>query len=221
MGISPALLIAAGDKGGAVVQIETRTGPRGGLSLVLDVLAQPADAFRYMAQRRYLLLGLAVYTLSQVPLNLAPSLPFTADLGGLRETAPPTVGSVVGDSIFNIIGLIVAAVPMHIIARLFGGQNSYRQLLQAMGFAALPTLLVAPFAVVAHLADLPLIYLLALVVALAWSLGLTVIALRETYGFGTGRAVAVLAVDLIVTLSVIFGLGVLLSLLTLGVLRGI
>ncbi|MFO7311160.1 MAG: Yip1 family protein [Bacillota bacterium] len=198
------------------MEIETRTEARGGVSLMLDVLTQPAEAFRYLAQHNHLGLALIVYAVSQLPLNFTPPLPFSADIGDLATAPPATVRSVLVDAIYHIIGLFIFAAPLHLVARLLGGHGRYGQILQAMGLASLPAVFVAPFAVVAHLAELPFVYFLAVLAAVAWSLWLTVVAIRETYKFSTGRAVAALALDVAAFVVVIFVLGVLLSLALLA-----
>ena len=193
------------------MQIETRAEARGSVSLVLDVLTQPVEAFRYLTRHKRLGLALVVYAVSQLPLNFAPPLPLWADLGGLAAPPPATVSSVLVYSIHNIIGLFIAVVPLHLIARLLGGNGRYRQILQAMGLASLPAVFVAPFAVVAHLAEFPFVHFLSVAAALAWSLWLRVVAIRETYAFGTGRAVAALVLNLAVFVVVTVVQRVLLS----------
>lgn len=167
------------------MQTHVHSERRGDLVLVLDVLAQPAKAFRYLSRHSHIGLALLVYVLSHLPASLAP--PWLPG-GGSIGAATPALAAVARDIVANLAELLVGALLLHVAATIVGGRNGYGKILQAEAFSALPLLLTAPFAALAHLIGAPALFGVPLVAAVAWSVGLTVIGIRETYRFTTGRA---------------------------------
>ena len=94
-----------------------------------------------------------------------------------------------------VIGLVVSALIsglFHVVSRMMGGAGTFAGMFAAYAFASLPGAVLIPAAV------FPIIFgsvggrleLLVLVTVLFWSAILTVVAVRENYGFTTARAVA-------------------------------
>lgn len=188
---------------------------RSGMSLVLDVLTEPADAFRYLAQHRRLGLALVVYVISLLPTAYGPSLDVADDLTLLFQ--PEASGLMLGlqSSISNVLLLFVSAALLHLVARLLGGRGRYAQIVQAEGMAALPMLLVAPFTVLANMGVLPFLYHVAVLAAMVWSVVLSVVAIRETYGFTTGRAIAALVLQAVAAVVLAVGVALVIGLLAI------
>ena len=94
-----------------------------------------------------------------------------------------------------VLGLIVAALfsgLFHVVSRMLGGTGAFAGMFAAYAFASLPGAVLIPAAV------LPIIFgsvgerleTLVLVIVFGWSAILTVVAVRENYGFTTARSVA-------------------------------
>ncbi|HEY8417703.1 MAG TPA: YIP1 family protein, partial [Limnochordales bacterium] len=131
---------------------QPRPESRSVLTLALDVLTQPVDAFRYLAQHSHMGLGLLVYVVSQLPASLAPEWAWD---GPPVAAATPGLAGVALGAISNLAELLVGALVLHGAATLLGGRNGYSKILQAEAFSALPLLLTAPFAALAHAAGAP------------------------------------------------------------------
>lgn len=169
-------------------------------TLLGDVIQTPVKAFAYLGLHRAERIGLAVivYVFSQIPSNW-----FRNPLG-MPADAP--LGRIAGNIITSLIGLAVGVAFLHLFARILGGRNKYLKLFQALGFAALPNLLAAPFL----LLDPSLaVGGLALSASGIWSFVLGVIAVREVYGFSTARALGAVFLPVIVTIALGIGLAAL------------
>lgn|SRR5690606_1960309 len=198
---------------GNALSMPTHSERRGGLGLILDVLAQPAAAYRYLAHHSHVGLALVAYVIAQLPATLAPPWYLDPELG---TPAPVGGRDVIGASIFSLMGLFVSTLLLHGIAWLLGGRNAYGRILQAQALAALPLLFTAPFAVLSHGADMPLVYAAATAATMVWSVVLSVIGVRETYRFSTARAVAALALAGLILGMAFLGFALLLSVAMLG-----
>lgn len=181
------------------------------LTLLGDVLQYPRKAFAYLALPRAERIGLAivVYVVSQIPANWMRN-PFGVEVG--TEAA-----RIFGNAVTSVVGLAVAVGFLHIFARLLGGRNTYAKLFQAWAMASLPSLLAAPF-----LAWDPMVIGgFATSVTGIWSFVLGIIAIREVYGFSTGRALAALFLPVVATFFLIVAFGVLAAMLGLMPIPGL
>lgn len=190
--------------------MQTETSPlrRDGLNLLLDVLTQPAKTFAYLADQSHLGLALLVHGLSQLPAALTRPWVVEPEPGVPVAAGPAEVAV---NLLAGYVGLLLLTLVIHGFARLLGGRNRYSRLVQAEAISSLPLLLSAPFAALAHWAEAPVVYSLASTGMLVWSLVLSVIGIRETYRFGTARAVATLLLTVMLIFLILFGFFLLLG----------
>lgn len=161
------------------------------LSLLVDVIAAPVAAFKYLSKNRHVGLGLIVAFATMMTFAVAQT-PSPFDDTGLEvpplELTPATV--IVMSALAIGVGLPFAAAVYHVIARLLGGRNRFVFILQSIAFAMLPNLLNAPLLAAQRLFDIGLLVQLVSAGTSIWVIVLNVIALREVYGFSTARAIA-------------------------------
>lgn len=196
--------------GGSVVDEEERRQP---LSILVDVIVAPVGAFRYLSRERHVVLAFLIAFAVMLTFSA-----WTPDLGAVDEslTISPwesLLSAVAGTA----IGLVFVAGVYHLTARLLGGKNRFVFIFQAVGFAALPNLLVAPLYVAHRIVGIPLLVQFADLATNIWTSVLTVIALRELYRFSTARAIAAFLIPLVVGFLVLAPL----SLFLFGLLFGL
>lgn len=167
---------------------------RGPLSLLVDILAAPVDAFRYLSSHRHVGLAFLVAVASSLTFSASPG-----DVLPLKDgaTLPAPVSWLV-DMLSAAVVLVLLAGIYHVTARVLGGRNSYVFALQAVGFSTLPNVLAAPVYAVARFVDVgSLVGFVNLGVAV-WTTVLAVIALREVYRFSTLRAVVAYFIPIVI-----------------------
>lgn len=170
--------------------------------ILVDVIVAPVKAFRYLGVQRHI--GLAyLVALVVVLLGMLTTDPVVvgdqALLDDVRDGGLVFWPVWLGAAAFGTaIGLVLAAGFQHIVVWLLGGKNRFAYTFQAMGFAVLPNVFLAPLAVVHRMVDLGAFMLLANRGVYIWSLVLLVIAMREVHKFSTGRAIAAVAIPLII-----------------------
>lgn len=170
--------------------------------ILVDVIVAPVKAFQYLSVQRHV--GLAyVVAFVVVLLGMLAADPVAVGDQALLDDArdgglafwPVWLGSA---ALGAAIGLVLAAGFQHIVVWLLGGKNRFSYTFQAMGFAVLPNVFLAPLAVVHRMVDLGAFMLLANRGVYIWSLVLLVIAMREVHKFSTGRAIAAVAIPLVI-----------------------
>lgn len=152
--------------------------------LLYGVLASPAKTLRQISERHPL--GWAIL----IVILISP-------LGAITLEQPEFLKLGRGSLILLYMSLSAIMWPiwaglMHLMARLLRGQGDYLGLLCALGFAGLPRIFVAPLALLGRLLGIfgTLLELLGNLALGVWMLVLGVLAVRETHGLSTGRAVA-------------------------------
>lgn len=108
----------------------------------------------------------------------------------------------------GMIGWVIMAGVLHLVAKVLGGKGTFEGMLLLMGFATLPNIFQAPVGLIAFfsggLSGLTISLGLGALLGL-WILALNVIAIREAQGFTTGKAIVtlILPVVLLVILALV------------------
>lgn len=173
---------------------ESQQRRRGAVSLLVDILAAPVDAFRYLSAQLHVGLALVVAVASTLTLSAQPTLfPFAEEALGLETETSFAVPLIV-----SLLTFVLVAALYHVVARLLGGRNGFVYILQAVAFSSLPDVLAAPFYVLHRVVDIPGLVSLVSIGTNVWTIILSVIALREVYGFSTARAVAAFLISFVI-----------------------
>jgi hypothetical protein len=184
-----------------------------------DVLFKPKTAFTRLSQRTNIGLGLFIYLVVVLVANLSsmdvisPSqLALDMEQWGFAVPADffkdisriaPLI-SAVSVLTFGPLLFLARTALLSLSAALLGGKNDSRSLGHALGYAQLPSVLVAPFALLDRALPFNVMGVIALGLYL-WVLILRVAALSSASGLSTGRAVLALLLPLLaLLLSVIF-----------------
>ena len=103
-----------------------------------------------------------------------------------------SIGGLIGKALIGApIGMIIGAGVLLLIGKLFGGQATYSGMLRGLGYASAPTAVgIIPF--------------LGPIVAWAWGVVATVVAVREIHKISTGQAVVTVLIPTIVLLLLVF-----------------
>lgn len=175
---------------------------------------QPESERRSFGERflgAWLLDGRAFRALRDDPGALAPATAVVLLAGAARGVgAAPAEGSLglIASPIVSLVFWAVGAVLVWGIAtRHFGLGVRYVQVLRTLGFAAAPLLLLGLCALVGGV-----LHTAIWALAHGWSLLSLVVAVREALGVSHRRALVVLVLALVVTLALLFTLGVVLAL---------
>ena len=142
-----------------------------------------------------LLIGVAVALFAGI-LSLVPGLGILVGLGFL---AIPVLA--IGVAVLEVIASLVMSALMFVFAKLLGGSGDFKT------HYFLPSLYVIPVAVLTIVLNvIPFIGPLLGFVLAIYSLYLMTLSLKETHGFGTGKAILVwlLPVILAIVLAVLF-----------------
>ncbi len=119
---------------------------------------------------------------------LLPALLITA-IGGLLGTLitmHPTLW--VAGLVLSIVGLVIGAAILHLLAILFGGQGAWADLFKVLGHGA---------GLVSWARIVPIVGW----IAGFWSIPVAVIAVEELYGLTRGKAIAVVLIPVAVGLA--------------------
>lgn len=125
----------------------------------------------------------------------------------LQSMISPTASLVMG-LVGGILGWVIIAGVLHLVAKVLGGKGTFEGMLLLMGFATLPNIFQAPVGLIAFfsggLSGLTISLGLGVLLGL-WILALNVIAIREAQGFTTGKAIVtlILPVVLLVILALV------------------
>lgn len=168
--------------------------------ILVDIIVAPAGAFRYLAEQRHVSLSLLVaYVVTVIGMTTEGTASVVDD--------PVEPGPVLWliSTLFGVtMVLLIAAGFQHFVVRLLGGKNRFVYTLQAVSFTTLPNVLLAPLYVVHRMVDLGSFMVLANRGVYLWSLVLLVIAMREVHKISTGRAVAAVAIPLVIGVVLAF-----------------
>lgn len=203
-------------------ELEQQTGDtqqerqEGLLETAVSVVTQPVPAMRRLTQTHPLSWAIIVAVVT-FWISLLSSV---AGMGEVFPTDTMLARALVFGGILilgapaAIILTAISAGIFHLSCRLLGGAGTYAGLFVGVAFAAIPTVLAAPFnllpAVVGVLGDV-LSGLAALVFGI-WGLVLTVIAIRENNGFSTGRAIGAFLIPMVIIIALMFLVGIIAAL---------
>ena len=165
-------------------------------------LVNPKKTLALLAARRQAGQGVLAFLLANLFSSLAALL--GEDLGG--STANLDLGGAL-PAIFGIAFLLTAVFwlvglgVLHLLAELLGGEGSIKSLLATQGFAQVPAIFVVPFAFLGILIGDWLTITASLALGL-WTLILSVLSVKFSYGLSTGRSVLTVLLPGIVALLV-------------------
>ncbi len=202
------------------------------------VLMTPSAALRDIGQRGAVAPALALVMLVVLLNTAVQAAMLVLELS--PTTAPALFGTGVALSL-QLMGLLVNLILAPVLwvvsagilwglAKLLGGEGTFKSVLAPIGFAYLPQLLTIPVLAGSELAGvvggglqlLTLLVTIPVVIgALVWSLVLMVIAIRENMALTTGRATGVLGLFFLVAMLIGFLIAcilILMSLLIFGAL---
>lgn len=178
---------------------EPAAAGEGLLETVVSVLTRPVPTLRRLTARPRV--GWAVVVTVAIALLtwVAAAAQFRTGPPGAGGLPPElaqlrgafVVAAVVGGPFISLIGLAVWAAILHGVSLLLRGEGSYPGLFTGLAFANVPSTLtvIGQLLALAGVAGALLGRLVNLALA-AWVLVLGVIAVRENYGFSTGKAIA-------------------------------
>lgn len=150
------------------------------LDRIYGILFQPVVTLRDISREG--ILGQAVLVLITVTL-------FTTWTGYFTLWSNSIFASV--SLMSTLVFWFMGSAMLHLVAELFGGKGQATGLLAANGFIQIPRIFMVPLFVLASFIPEPMrvgLILLGGSGIVLWEVTLSVIALRENYGFSTGRA---------------------------------
>lgn len=106
--------------------------------------------------------------------------------------------------LISAVWWILSAALVHLTAEALGGRGRALSLLALIGIVQLPAVLLAPAAILGRLIS-PLVVSLTTAGLSLWTLVLGILAIRENYGFSTGRAVGAMFLPVIGFFLAVFG----------------
>lgn len=177
------------------------------LETIYDVLFRPKTAMEYIAEKKLTGQALAMFTIGML-------VPVWALYMGTKGAPGIPIGMFAVHFIGSLLLWIVGASILNFIAELAGGQGTAVGLFAALGFSHLPRVVVIPLAVIAAL--LPeglrgIAFGIIGLLAVIWTLSLTVAAIRGAHRLSGARAVLVLLAPLLAligaTIAVVIFLG--------------
>ena len=160
---------------------------------LVDALQSPVELFRRLREHPAVLQGILVATVGQMLFALGPGA--VTEIPGMEGAA---VFHPAADVVLTVLGYLVYVIALHATARALGGDGRLAAGVSALGLASAPFLLYAPIHVAATLAGVPLLASIGFVGLSLWGLVLDILAVRETYGFSTGRAIGAMFLSFLV-----------------------
>jgi hypothetical protein len=112
--------------------------------------------------------------------------------------------------IFVVIGVLVNAGILHIIALIFGGQAKYMELFKAMAFAQ----------VVGWIAIIPFLGGALSIILAIWLIVVNIVIVKNVHKLSTGKSVLVILIPYIIILSILAVLALVLGLAFVATLFG-
>lgn len=171
------------------------------LETVYDVLFNPKQAMRYIAEKKLIGQALAMFSISML-------VPVWAMYAGVKGTSGVAALGLL--FIVQVIGSLVlwvfSAAILAFIAELAGGRGTAVGLFSALGFSHLPKIIVTPLWVVAVLLPAGVqetAFGIIAVIAIVWMLALHVAALQGAFALSGVRAILVLSAPLLVSIGAI------------------
>lgn len=184
-----------------------------------DVLFKPRKAFTRLSKRTNIWVGLLIYLVVVVVANLSSinvisptQLALNLEQWGFM--VPPAFFEDINRiaPLMNVVSVITfgpliflgRAALLSLSTALLGGKNDSRSLGLALGYAQIPSVLVAPFALLDRAIPANFMGIVTFIIYI-WVLVLRAVALSSTSGLSTGRAVLALLLPLLaLLLSLIF-----------------
>ncbi len=169
-----------------------------------DVLFKPVEGLKRVATKANIWAGLLVYLGVIVIANLSTVRGFSP-----AQISEMSMGTAISTAFFEAISgaepllslvLVLSFGPLIFLARasflnlaahLLGEKGDVRSLGAALGYAQLPTVLIAPFSFLNRIIPLEIMGAVS-VFTFIWVFSLRVLALRTTFNLSTGRAVLVI-----------------------------
>ena len=151
------------------------------MGIIYGVLFLPVDTMKNLVSRPPLGTALVIFLITNA-ISAAVSYPALSRVSQDFARVSAVAGSVMG-ILFMAVGVSLVLLS----AELLGGHGRVTTLLCVMALASLPEVFTAPLLVLGR--AMPIISLLGSVGLSIWVLVLSVIGIRETYSFSTGRAV--------------------------------
>lgn len=171
------------------------------LETVYDVLFNPKQAMRYIAEKKLIGQALAMFSIGML-------VPVWAIYAGVKGTSGVSVLGLL--FIVHVIGSLVlwvfSAAVLSFIAELAGGRGTAVGLFSALGFSHLPKIVVTPLWVIAALLPIGVqatAFGLVGMITVIWMLVLHVAALQGAFALSGVRAVLVLSAPLLVSIGAI------------------
>lgn len=210
--------------------------PGGGfnfLDALQGVITRPVPTMATIAAARPWLIALGVYLVialigslaSIVSLNVDQQLVQMPD--EMRDQFAPLLrllfnpGTVIATTLVSApIWLVIGSAIYFGVGRLLGGQGAYSSIFSTQAFASVPSVGASVLTALLTLAG-PMLAPLTGLVGLGfgiWSLVLSVIGVRESMGFSTGRAVATVLIPLAVIVVICCCLAIVLGATIAGII---
>jgi hypothetical protein len=171
------------------------------LETVYDVLFNPQEAMRSIAEKKLTRQALAMFIIGML-------VPVWTVYAGIRDmSGVPAIGFLfILHSIGSFFFWVISAAVLAFVAELFGGRGTAVGLFAALGFSHLPRVAVMPLWVIASL--LPAGFQAVAfgtvgVIIVIWTLSLYVAALRGAHGLSVVKAVLVLMAPMLALLGTI------------------
>jgi len=193
------------------MEIKDDLTPKDGLAeVVVGIIGSPVATMRKMSRESSLRLSLTVFLL--VMLVVAGTVLVDAEL------AAQLGGSVVVFVVLmplSFLLLIIQAGVIFGVARLLGAKGSFSSLLSLLALANVPSLFMAPLALLSFVPGIAAgaLYGLGSLVLTIWVVILNIIAVRETFQVTSGRALLICYLPillLVVLVALVAGLALLL-----------
>lgn len=171
------------------------------LETVYDVLFNPKQAMRYIAEKKLIGQALAMFSISML-------VPVWAIYAGVKGTPGVSVLGLlfIGHVIGSLVLWVFSAAVLSFIAELAGGRGTAVGLFSALGFSQLPKIVITPLWVIAALLPIGVqatAFGLIGVITVIWMLALHVAALQGAFSLSGVRAVLVLSAPLLFSIGAI------------------
>ncbi|MBT9142599.1 MAG: hypothetical protein DDT29_00993 [Dehalococcoidia bacterium] len=188
---------------------------RDGLAeVIVGIIGSPVATMRKVNREHSLPLSLAIFLLVMLVVSLATVLTDATFLAQLGVTQLGLAVFIVVLIPLSLIFLFTQAGACFGAARLLGARGSFRNLLSLLALANVPSLFMAPLALLRFVPGIAgsVLHGLGSLVLSIWVMVLAIIAVRETFQVTTGRAVLIcyLPILLLVALVVLLATPVIL-----------
>lgn len=191
---------------------------------VAGTLLRPVDTLRDIGRREAIISALVLVVLfagisvvaqaASLALSVvgapgfdSPAMPFAA-----QPVAATQMAGILWSLVWAPVAWTLMAVALYVAAYFLGGRGKFASVWAATGFALTPQLLVAPLTAVNEVLGVLgagwqlfgwILLLPVTIGAFIWSVVLSVIAVRETMGLSTGRAIGSVAILFAVILMIV------------------